>query len=161
MYASPVTAKGIRHHFHYVFEPSSDYEGGMLPQLTLDEFSEGIAFEVAGISILPFPLLHGKMPVSGFRIGDLAYATDCSAIPESSQKLLRGVTHLVLDGLRHEKHRTHFTIAEAVEMAHRLEAQNTYFIHMNHTIDYEKESAELPAGMHFAYDGLEIPFRGA
>ena len=102
-------------------------------------------------------VMHGRLPIAGFRIGDLAYMTDLSALPDSEWPKLHGVRTLVVSALRHEPHHTHQTIEQAVEMARRVNAEHTYFIHMCHQAGRQCEAdRQLPEGMRFAYDGLDI-----
>lgn len=155
-YGTPATLDAIRHAFHYIFDTASSYEGGMLPQLELVEIEPFKPFELLGLRIEPFLLGHGSMDVTGFKIGRLAYATDCKTIPPQSRALLKGIDDLVLDGLRHEEHRTHMTIAQAIEASRELEAARTYLTHMTHSVDYETVSRDLPPGVQLCYDGLEI-----
>ena len=110
---------------------------------------EGIPFEL-------FPLIHGGMTVTGFRVGDIGYATDFNIFPERAEKILQGVKYLFIDGLRYEPHRTHITIPQAIEISQRLKAEKTYLIHTTHTVDYEEVNAALPAGVELGYDGLTI-----
>lgn len=154
------TLETLRQTFRYIFEPDPTYEGGMLPQLSLHEVKAGTAFDVCGTRVLPLSLQHGKASVLGFRMGDFAYCTDCKRIPENSLQLLRGVKTLVLDALRYESHRTHLTIPESISLSRQIGAQQTYFVHMTHTVDYDTVSAALPAGIALAYDGLEFEFSG-
>lgn len=159
-FATEVTMAAIKRCFWYVFDADPRYEGSAVPMLTFNTFTDGTPFTVCGVSIHPFRLLHGKLAVSGFRIGSLAYATDCNQIPNESAALMRGVDNLVLDGLRDEPHRTHFTIDEAVATAQALGARSTALIHMTHTVEYEEVSARLPHGVSLAYDGMIIPVLG-
>lgn len=155
-FGSAETNAELRRFYKYIFSPANDYEGGGLAQLTLHEISSGIPFSTCGVPVTPFLLWHGKMPVIGYRIRDFAYATDCSRIPEESMAILQGVTTLVLDGLRFEPHATHFTIPDACSVAQKLGVKKTYLTHTTHTIEYEAVSAQLPAGIELAYDGLEF-----
>ena len=100
--------------------------------------------------------MHGRRPILGFRLGRLAYLTDCNAIPESSMALLGGLDTLVLDALRPLPHPTHFTLAEAVDVAGRIGARQTYFTHIAHQLGHAATCAALPAGMALAYDGLTL-----
>ncbi len=156
-YGSATTFKRLIHFFDYIFEPDPDYMGGLLAQLTLHEIDEVTPFTICGIKIRPFKLMHGVTAVTGFRIGDVAYATDCKEIPEASRSVIRGVKFLVLDGLRNKPHRTHLTIDEAVALATELGAEKTYLTHMTHDLDYDELKSRLPAHIEPAYDGLEIP----
>ena len=110
---------------------------------------EGLAFDL-------FPLIHGDITVTGFRVGDVGYATDFNIFTERAESVLQGVKYLFIDGLRYESHPTHITIPQAVEIAQRLKAEHTYIIHTTHTIDYDEVSATLPPGVELGYDGLTI-----
>ena len=98
----------------------------------MNTFSIDSPFTAAGTLVTPIRVMHGQLPIAGFRIGDLAYMTDLSALPDSEWPKLRGVRTLVVSALRHEPHHTHQTIEQAVEMARRVNAEHTYFIHMCH-----------------------------
>lgn len=155
-YATAHTIDALKSTFSYAFNENYSYQGGLLPQLELIEFKSGDQFKTCDLDIQSFPILHGELEVSGFRVGDLAYATDCNFISTESRNLIRGVKTLILDGLRFEAHRTHFTIEEAIEVARDIGAQQTYLIHMNHSVEHESVNAKLPHGVSLAYDGLSI-----
>jgi phosphoribosyl 1,2-cyclic phosphate phosphodiesterase len=106
--------------------------------------------------VTPVPLWHGDTPILGFRFGDFAYLTDCSAIPDESWPLVAGVDTLVIDALRDAKHSTHFTVAEAVEAIARIAPRRAYLTHMAHQLGHAATSARLPAGVELAYDGLVL-----
>ena len=115
------------------------------------------AFDLLGATIVPLRLHHGAFEVLGFRIGNVAYCTDTNEIPEQTWPLLKGLDVLVLDCLRPAHHPTHFSIDEAVDVAQRIAARETYFVHMSHEIDHNSVSSLLPASMRLAYDGLAVP----
>jgi phosphoribosyl 1,2-cyclic phosphate phosphodiesterase len=96
------------------------------------------------------------MTVTGFRVGEIGYATDFNMITERAEQILAGVKYLFIDGLRYEPHKTHVTIPQAVEIAKRLNAEKTFIIHTTHTIDYDEVNASLPRGIELGYDGLTI-----
>jgi phosphoribosyl 1,2-cyclic phosphate phosphodiesterase len=152
-YAAPDTADEIRRTFAYAFAPPKQ-QGGGVPQLTLETIDG--PFAVGGVSVVPVPILHGKRPILGFRLGRFAYLTDCSAIPESSFALLTGLDVLVLDALRHRPHPTHFSVVEATAAAARIGAGQTFFTHICHDLGHEATNATLPAGVALAYDGLAV-----
>ncbi|MBN1345379.1 MAG: hypothetical protein JXQ73_21985, partial [Phycisphaerae bacterium] len=113
-------------------------------------------FELDGKPIIPVPLLHGEMPILGFRFGDFAYCTDCSAVPPESMALLADLDVLVLDALRRRSHPTHFNLEQAVECAGRIRAKRTLFTHIAHELMHEPTNQELPDGMALAHDGLQL-----
>ncbi|MCY4633705.1 MAG: MBL fold metallo-hydrolase [Acidobacteria bacterium] len=143
----------VRRMFDYVFDPATP-KGGGLPQLTLRELAG--PFSLGGATVIPVPVMHGTLPVLGFRIGAFAYLTDCNAIPDASWPLLEGLDVLVLDALRHKAHRTHFTVEQAVGAARRIGARRTLFTHMTHDLPHAATCAALRDGVSLAYDGLEL-----
>jgi phosphoribosyl 1,2-cyclic phosphate phosphodiesterase len=152
LYGSAATLEQIRHNFSYIFEPVS--EPGFVPQLTTCPIET--SFCLFGLTIIPVPLVHGSMEAYGYRVGNLAYLTDCNGIPESSLRLLAGIETLILDGLRLKPHRTHFNIRQAVAMAQKIGAGQTWLTHLSHEIDHPKHEKELPANIGLAFDGQQI-----
>ncbi len=154
VWAEPNVAAPILRHMGYCF--GKDHYPGS-PQLTMHEFSIDQSFTAAGATVTPIRVMHGRLPIAGFRIGDLAYMTDLSALPDSEWPKLLGVRTLVVSALRPEPHNTHQTLGQAIAMARRVGAARTYFIHMCHQAGRQCEAdAQLPEGMAYAYDGLEI-----
>jgi len=151
-YASPETCAGIRQTFSYIFEAENRING--IPKLALHEVDG--PFELFGRTVIPVPLLHGTQPVLGYRIGNLAYLTDCSAIPDDSLERLGGLDVLVLDALRFRPHPTHFSVDESVEVAGIIQARRTYFTHLCHDLDHQTTDDMLPDDVHLAYDGLVL-----
>jgi phosphoribosyl 1,2-cyclic phosphate phosphodiesterase len=113
-------------------------------------------FEINGAAWTPIPLMHGTLPILGFRVGNLAYCTDTDQIPEPSFDLLRGLDVLVLDGLQWKTHATHFSIDQAIAAARRIGAKQTFLTHMSHQVGHAETSARLPEGVTLAYDGLSV-----
>ena len=113
-------------------------------------------FYAAGVSVTPIELMHGELPILGFRVGDVAYCTDCNAIPPASMDRLRGLDTLVLDGLRWRKHETHFTIEQACDVIADLQPRRAFLTHLTHDVSHARDAPKLPAGVEFAFDGLII-----
>ena len=157
-YGSKETLDPITDSFSYIFRPRPGYAGGMVAQLDPHEISNDSLTEIEGLAFTLFPLVHGTMTVTGFRVGELGYATDFDEMSERAMRVLKGVKYLFIDGLRFEPHNTHITITKAVEIAQKLNAQRTYIIHTTHTIDYDETNAVLPAGIELGYDGLSFDF---
>jgi phosphoribosyl 1,2-cyclic phosphate phosphodiesterase len=105
---------------------------------------------------VPVPLRHGGMEVLGFRVGDVAYATDCNGVSPESRALLRGLDLLILDALRFTPHPTHFTLPESLALVADLRPRRTLLTHLSHEIDHVTVAASLPAGVELAYDGLVV-----
>jgi len=142
--------------FDYAFDDKPKTHAGAAPKVEVN-LIETDPVKILGAEVVPIPLKHGpKFDVLGFRIGNVAYCTDTSEIPESSWPLLEGLDILVLDALRPEPHVTHFTIDQAVEVAQRLGVKQTYFTHCACKVDYEQVNRDLPAGIEVGYDGLQI-----
>jgi phosphoribosyl 1,2-cyclic phosphate phosphodiesterase len=155
-FAEEETARVLRSMFRYIFADGS-YPGVPDLQLHVVRGPFAVASRYNGapsVDILPIRAFHGDLPLYGYRIGDFAYLTDTSHIPPESLALLEGIDTLVLDALRHEAHPTHFTVAEAVEVAQRVGARQTYFTHMTHSLLHAEETKRLPDGIELAYDGL-------
>jgi phosphoribosyl 1,2-cyclic phosphate phosphodiesterase len=145
----------IRRCFAYAFEEGQ--EGGGKPRIELLPLDGG-AFPLLGVEVLPVPVRHGELEVFGYRIGAFAYVTDVSLIPEESFARLAGVEVLVLGALRFRPHTTHFSIPEAIVAAQRIGARRTLFTHLAHDVDHAAASADLPAGVELAHDGLVLDF---
>ncbi|MBM3116977.1 MBL fold metallo-hydrolase [Jeongeupia naejangsanensis] len=143
----------IRERFPYtLFAPNEYWDK---PVLQLHEV-EHEPFEFNGVTVVPIPLLHGKWPILGFRIGDVAYLTDVSDIPESSLPLLEGLDVLLLDCLRNQPHPTHLSVDQALAAATRIDARQTVLIHMTHELEYHALSARLPEKVVVGYDGMTL-----
>jgi phosphoribosyl 1,2-cyclic phosphate phosphodiesterase len=151
-YGDARTLDDVRRTFSYVFNPPPS--GGGVPQLSL--FRIGGPFSLGSVEIVPVPILHGRRPILGFRIGSFAYLTDCSAIPDHSWPLLEGVRTIVLDALRDRPHPTHFTVGEALDVVARLGCERAYFTHICHDLPHAATCARLPDGVELAYDGLVL-----
>ena len=113
-------------------------------------------FDLAGQTWTPVPLLHGKMTVLGFRIGNFAYCTDVSTLPEASAAMLHGLDVLVLDALAWHKHPTHFSIDEALAVVEQVKPKRTLFTHIAHSLGHAETNAKLPENVRLAYDGQRL-----
>lgn len=155
IFSDAYTAQHLRMRMPYCFVEHK-YPG--VPRISLHEAKAGEPFFVGSTEVLPFEVLHGRLPILGFRIGGrLGYVTDMLTMSDESYRLLRGVDVLVMNALRPEPHATHQSISEALEAARRIAARETYFIHMGHHAGLHAEiSRQMPPHVQFAYDGLEI-----
>ena len=149
----------IRQSFAYVFEEATAHlPAGWLPKLTFNRIDDR-PFEVLGERLTPIPMRHGRFDVYGFRIGDVAYCTDVSHIPEASWPLLEGLNVLVLDALRPGKpHPSHFSLEQALEAIDRVKPRQAYLTHMSHNMDYDAIAPTLPHNVALAHDGLSFRF---
>lgn len=151
VYGSSGMIAQLQHCFGYVF---LEHNSGFRPRLTPVVVSE--PFELFGRRIVPVVMHHGRDQVIGYRIGRLAYLTDCNEIPEQARQQLKGLDVVVIDGLRFRHHPTHFTIDEAIEMAHEVQAKRVILTHLSHDVEYVRDSQQLPEHVEFAYDGLSV-----
>ena len=152
-YATSDVWTNIRRTFHYIFDGVPRLGGG-IPMIEAHEIDG--PFAISGVRVVPVPLLHGNMPILGFRFGSFAYLTDCSAIPDASWRLVDNVDTLVIDALRDKKHSTHFTVDEALASIARIAPRRAYLTHMAHDLGHAQTNARLPAGVELAYDGLVL-----
>ncbi|MES2328544.1 MAG: MBL fold metallo-hydrolase [Bacteroidota bacterium] len=153
IYANALTEEAIRRDFYYAFADNR-YPG--VPEMNMTTIDESFFF-VGDIPVQPVQVLHHKMPVFGFRFGDFTYITDASKIEDHEKEKIKGSKVLVLNALRKETHVSHFTLADAVNMAMELEVPEVYFTHISHQLGkHEDINSELPQHIRLAYDGLKI-----
>lgn len=156
LYCETRVEERIRRSFDYAFaEPVSPHSGSV-PRLEFRTIAEA-PFDVLGARVTPIRLEHGSLPVLGFRIGNVAYCTDVSRVPDGSWPLLEGLDVLVLGALRHKPHATHFSLQQAVEAGQRSGARKVLFTHMSHDLEHAAINAALPSGFSLAHDGLRVP----
>jgi phosphoribosyl 1,2-cyclic phosphate phosphodiesterase len=154
VWADERTFKALGRCFGYAFvEPTPEMK--LFRPHLLHRRIEG-PFQIGGVTWTPVPLLHGDLPILGFRVGKLAYCTDVSAIPEPSFELLRNLDVLVLDALQWKRHVTHFSVEEAMDAAKRIGAKQTLFTHIAHALSHEETNKLLPDNMQLAYDGQRV-----
>ncbi len=156
VYADPSTAATLRERFAYTFSDLFPFYGGK-PDLTLHEIVG--PFELFGQEIIPIPVLHGRLPITGFRFGDLAYITDAKEIPAGSLDLLHDLDILVLNGLRERSHPTHLSFAEAVDVIQCLRPRRAYLVHLSHETSHARAERLVPDGIEIAWDGLTVSSR--
>jgi phosphoribosyl 1,2-cyclic phosphate phosphodiesterase len=153
IYASLETQEVLRREFQYIFLNSS-YPG--VPQIIMHNLYNE-TFCINGLSILPIRVLHYHLEVYGFRIGDFTYITDANFIDQAEKEKIKGSKVLVLNALRKEKHISHFTLNEALELAAELNCQQTYLTHISHQLGLHNDvNLELPDGVQLAFDGLSF-----
>lgn len=155
LYANDMTVKAVKHNFPYCFAEHL-YPG--VPKLTLHAIRKHEAMRVGDINILPIEVMHGKLPILGYRFGSMAYITDMKTISPEECDYLQGVETLVLNALRWVKpHHSHLIIPEAIDFSRKIGASRTFLTHLTHKIGlHEVANDRLPEGFLFAYDGLEI-----
>ena len=153
IYASQPVLDQLHQEFAYIFAEKK-YPG----VVSVDEHAlDGQPFQIGQTTITPIEVLHYKLPVFGYRVGDITYITDANHIPEASIEKIKGSRVLVLNALHKERHLSHFSLGEAVAIAEQVGAEQTYFTHMGHNMGLHQDvNAELPEGIRLAYDGLSV-----
>ncbi len=152
-YALPHTIETIRSIFGYAFDPSTPVGGG-LPQLTLHTIVS--SFDLFGKEVTPLPIMHGTLPIIGFKWDLFAYITDCSSMSSEVIDILKGIPVMVLNGLRYRPHSTHYSLSEALDILAKIKPGEAYITHMSHDIDYHNLEIDMPSNVHLAYDGLDL-----
>lgn len=154
LFAESRVINELKSRFHYVFNDNS-YPG--IPKVTPHEIKASEPFSIKGVDIMPIQVMHGSLPVMGFRIGMFTYITDANFINDQAQELIKGSEVLVLNALRHKEHHSHFSVDQAVAMANKLGVSKTYLTHISHKMGLSKEwESELPPGVFGAFDGLSF-----
>ena len=153
IYGTPPVMEAIRIEFPYIFSESR-YFGA--PQLTVHPIDDK-PFTIMGVEFIPIRVLHEKLPVTGFRVGDFTYITDASYISDAELKKIEGSRVVVLNALRNSKHVSHFSVVEAVEILQNLKPEAAFLTHLSHFVGlHEEVNKKLPAFIQLAYDGLEV-----
>jgi phosphoribosyl 1,2-cyclic phosphate phosphodiesterase len=145
LYAKQDAVVHITQKFGYVLrEPSNFWD---LPVFRIDLF---------GTRIIPIPVMHGRSHIFGYRIGNIAYLTDVSEIPDSSFALLEGLQIILLDCLRDQSHPTHVNFEQSLMYVGRIKAKQSYMIHMTHELEYASLAKRLPNSVFVGHDGLKL-----
>lgn len=155
IYADESTACRLKQSISYCFGEHT-YPG--VPKISLNVVKPHEHFTVGGIDIMPVRVMHGKLPILGYRIGDLLYITDMKTIDDGEFKYFSGVKTLVVNALRFKKeHHSHLTAEQALAFADKVGAQQTFFTHMGHDIGLHEETNRiLPGNVKLAYDGQVV-----
>ncbi|TDQ08330.1 MBL fold metallo-hydrolase [Pedobacter metabolipauper] len=153
IYATERVQDALKREFSYIFS-EIHYPG--LPQIDLHTISNE-PFSIGKTAIVPLDIMHYKLPILGFRIGDFTYVTDAKTVSEDTIAKIRGTKILVVNALQKTEHISHFTLDEAIEFAEKIGAETTYFTHISHNLGlHEEVEKELPANIKLAYDGLTL-----
>jgi phosphoribosyl 1,2-cyclic phosphate phosphodiesterase len=154
VYATEQTQAALKREFAYIF---TDMKYPGVPQVNLNTIEAGKAFDINGLTITPIRVLHYKLEVLGFRIGDFTYITDANYIAEEELDKAKGSKVFVLNALRHQEHISHYTLEQAIDVARSVGAKDTYFTHISHQLGlHEDMLKQLPANIYLSYDGLTL-----
>jgi phosphoribosyl 1,2-cyclic phosphate phosphodiesterase len=153
IYAEERVQDAIKTIFHYVF---ADFKYPGIPKMNLHTI-ENSTFQVDGIEFTPIRCYHHKLPVYGFRVGDLTYITDTNFIPDEEMEKIKGTRILIVNALRIEKHISHFNLEEALEVIRKIQPEKAFLTHLSHSFGkHEDIQKELPENVFVGYDGLKI-----
>lgn len=152
VYGDPKALDDIRRIFRYIFVATQ--AGGGKPRISLNPAPA--AFDLFGMRVQSFTVMHGQLPIRAYRLNDFAYVTDVNHIPDESMAKLQNLDLLVLDAVRPEPHSTHFGLCQALAVVEQLKPKRTLLTHLSHHYDHDKVNASLPAGVELAYDGQTV-----
>jgi len=142
----------LKKRFKYVF---TDYPG--VPRIVTHKLTPGEIFKVSGIEILPIQVMHGALPILGYRVSDITYLTDVKTINSDSISLIKDTRILVVNALRNEEHHSHFNLKEALDLINEVNPEKAFLIHMSHLFDtHENIQKLLPDNVFVGYDGMVI-----
>ena len=152
-YATPDVLRQLERDFEYIFT-KQQYIG--LPRLETREIGTQ-PFAIGTVSIQPLPVMHLRLPVTGFRIGNFSYITDANHIPDTTLELMRDTSVLVLNALQIGEHLSHFNLEQALQMVEIIRPRRAFFTHISHKLGLHSQVEKLlPPHVQLAYDGLEI-----
>jgi len=162
--AESTTLQQLQSIFRYIFEPHTNANQSFVPNLAPHPIKVGTAIELSSARWTPLRLMHGRLPILGFRIDrageSLAYCTDTSTIPPETYPLLEQVDVLVIDALRYRHHPTHFTVDQALAQIEKLRPKRAYLTHIAHDILHTELESQLPEHVFLSFDGLVVNCSG-
>ncbi len=160
LYCDQHTHETLGHMFRYIFEPHTNVNDSFVPNLIRHPVHAGRPLQLFTAAWTPVPLMHGRLPVLGFRVDydgqSLAYCTDVSGFPPEAYPLLEGLDVLVIDALRYRHHPTHMTVDQALEQIAHIKPRRAYLTHIAHDIRHAELEASLPEHVFLPFDGLTI-----
>lgn len=157
IYALERVHQRLRKSHAYIFDAT--YPG--VPRVEQHTVGYQLPFEAVGIPVIPIQVMHGKLPILGYRIGNMAYLTDYKTMPSTEYAKLEGIDVLIVSALQREPHHSHATLAEALDLIQQLNVPRAYLTHLSHTMGtHAATQAELPNHVQLAYDGLSVHVDG-
>lgn len=158
IYGNSQAISGLQRTFDYAFR-KTDYPG--LPEFQLHTVNAAQPFLIRQQTIIPIEALHHKLPILGYRIGDLAYLTDVKTMTPKELLKIKGVNTLIINALKKENHFSHLRLSEALTIIRHVEPKQAFLTHISHFMGlHEVIEPTLPANVRFAYDGLTVSFEG-
>lgn len=154
IYAQKRVIENLKIRFSYIFETENRYAGA--PKLT-ENIIDSSSFMLNGVQVTPLAVMHGKLPITGYRFGNLAYITDLKTMSNHEKKKLKDLEVLVVNALRISPHPTHLNLEEALKFVNEIQPKRAYFTHISHKLGFhEQVEKTLPENVFLSYDGLEI-----
>ena len=155
IYAQSRVLDDLRQRFDYIFTEKNRYPGA--PEVAPHTIIPYQSFHIGGKEITPIKILHGNLPITAYRIEDVAYITDAKYIPDESIKHLQNLEVLIINALHHKPHKMHLNLTEALAIIERLQPKKAILTHISHHMGfYDDVSKKLPENVYLAYDGMEI-----
>ncbi|MBB4117738.1 phosphoribosyl 1,2-cyclic phosphate phosphodiesterase [Mesonia hippocampi] len=154
IYAQERVIVDLKKRFAYVFQEKDRYPGA--PKIMVNEVGTAV-FKLGNLEVTPIQVLHGKLPILGYRIKDFVYITDAKTIADTELEKLKNVEVLVVNALRREPHHSHFNLSEALAFIEKVKPTKAYLTHISHLMGFHEEvEKELPKNVFLAYDNLTI-----
>lgn len=154
IYASARVLTALKNRFDYIFQTTNKYPGA--PAVNIHQLN-GSPFALDHQVVTPINVLHGKLPILGYRFGELTYITDAKTISATEIEKIKGTKVLIINALRIKSHHSHFNLEEALEFVDKVQPQVAYFTHISHLLGFHETVEEsLPNHIHLAYDNLKI-----
>jgi phosphoribosyl 1,2-cyclic phosphate phosphodiesterase len=153
IYCEKYVEESLRKEYSYAFEEIK-YPGA--PEWDVHIIDEN-PFTIKGVEMTPIRGRHFKLPVLGYRFGNIAYCTDMNHIPEEEYSKLQGLDHFIINCVRRGRHISHYSLEQAMEVAEKVGAKHSWLTHLSHQLPcHEELTKELPEGILPAFDGLVI-----
>ncbi|SIQ74577.1 MBL fold metallo-hydrolase [Maribacter ulvicola] len=155
IYAHNRVVKSLKKRFDYIFQEKNKYPGA--PTVDVNLIADNKPFQIGDKEVIPINVLHNKLQVFGFRIGDFTYLTDVKSITPKEMKKIKGSKVVVVNALRIEPHISHFNLEEALAFIREISPEKAYLTHISHLLGFHDEVEKiLPNNVHLAYDNLTI-----
>ena len=154
IYAQERVIESLKIRFSYIFETENRYAGA--PKL-IENIIGSNSFMLNGVQVTPIAVMHGKLPITGYRFGNVAYITDLKTMSDHEKKKLENLDVLIVNALRITAHPTHLNLEEAISFVNEIKPKKAYFTHISHKLGFHEEVEKiLPENVFLSYDGLEI-----
>ena len=154
IYARERVIENLKLRFSYIFATENRYAGA--PKLE-ENILPSHSFQLSGVEVTPIEVMHGKLPITAYRFGDIAYITDLKTISSEEKEKLKDLKVLIVNALRIDEHPTHLNLEEALDFVKEIQPERAYFTHISHRLGFHDEiSKTLPESVFLSYDGLQI-----